>query len=190
MTTRIAGLVLAAGAGRRFGGPKALVELAGERLVDRAVRVLHEGGCEPVYVVAGAVALNVAGATVVENPDWSSGMGSSLRTGLAALPDDVESVVIALVDQPRIGAEVVRRLVAAASGGDEVVVATYAGQRRNPVLLSRQWWEHAAAMAADDAGARAFLDARPDLVATVECGDIADPRDVDRVEDLERLDRD
>ena len=83
----VAGLVLAAGAGRRFGGPKALVELDGERLVDRMVRVLRAGGCQPLVVVAGAVPLAVSGATVVDNPDWRTGMGSSLRSGLAALPD-------------------------------------------------------------------------------------------------------
>ena len=82
----IAGIVLAAGAGRRFGGPKALVEVDGERLVDRAVRVLREAGVTSTYVVQGAAPLTVAGAEVVDNPDWGAGMGSSLRAGLAALP--------------------------------------------------------------------------------------------------------
>ena len=81
----IGGLVLAAGAGRRFGGPKALVEVAGERWVDRAARVLREGGAEPIVVVVGAAPVEVPGAdSVVANPAWAEGMGSSLRAGLAA----------------------------------------------------------------------------------------------------------
>ena len=90
----VAGLVLAAGEGRRFGGPKAVVELDGERLVDRAVRILTEGGCSPVVVVSGAVPLTVADVDVVPNPLWPSGMGSSLRVGLAAVTDTPTSAVV------------------------------------------------------------------------------------------------
>ena len=83
----VAGVLLAAGEGSRFGGPKAVAELDGERLVDRAVRVLRLGGCDPVVVVLGAAVVEVPGADlVVVNPDWATGMGSSLRAGLAALP--------------------------------------------------------------------------------------------------------
>lgn len=187
MTLTVAGLVLAAGAGRRFGQPKAVVELAGERLVDRAVRVLREGGCDAVYVVAGAIALDVPGATVVDNPQWETGMASSLRAGLAALPPGVDAVVISLVDQPGIGPEVVRRLITAASDGAQVAVAAYDGLRRNPVLLTARWWTDAAELATRDIGARAFLDARPDLVSIVESADVGDPRDVDRPDDLARV---
>src|SRR5437667_3809066 len=104
----VAGLLLAAGEGRRLGRPKALVELDGERLVDRGVRLLRSAGCRPVLVVAGAAAIEVIGAVVVPNPGWRSGMGSSLRTGLAALPPGCPGVVIALVDQPRVTPEAVR----------------------------------------------------------------------------------
>ena len=113
----VAGLVLAAGAGRRFGGPKALVELDGERLVDRMVRVLRAGGCQPLVVVAGAVPLAVSDATVVDNPDWRTGMGSSLRSGLAALPDQASAAVVVLVDTPWIGPDAVDRLVQAHATG-------------------------------------------------------------------------
>ena len=71
----VAGLVLAAGEGRRFGGPKALAVLDGERLVDRAVTLLARAGLTPVVVVSGAIELTVPGATVVPNPLWPSGMG-------------------------------------------------------------------------------------------------------------------
>ena len=91
MATRTAGLLLAAGAGRRYGMPKALVERDGRLLVERGLATLRTGGCDPVVVVLGAAAdevrahADLSGAYVVYNPDWADGMGSSLRTGLAAL---------------------------------------------------------------------------------------------------------
>ena len=178
----VAGLVLAAGAGRRFGQPKATVEVAGRRLVDRAVGTLRAGGCDPVYVVSGAVDLDVANARVVPNSDWPSGLGSSLRAGLAASEDD--AVVISLVDQPGIGTEVVRRLLAVWRDGASVAVATYDGYPRNPVLIAREHWPEVSRLAVGEVGARPFLAARPDLVWLVECGDVADPADIDVRADL------
>ncbi|PSL04017.1 nicotine blue oxidoreductase [Haloactinopolyspora alba] len=180
-----AGLVLAAGEGRRFGAPKATVELDGERLVDRAVRLLADGGCRPVVVVDGAVPLTVRGARVVHHEDWSSGMGSSLRAGLEALRAEATgAVVVVLVDQPWLGPESVRRLRAARAGGAFVAVATYGGQRGNPVLLAREVWDDVAALAQGDVGARAFMTARPELVTSVACDDTGRPDDVDVPEDL------
>ena len=88
MTT--AGLVLAAGEGKRFGGPKAPYVHNGQRLVDRAVQVLAEAGCDPVFVVLGAWLGEVPNATVLENQNWKSGMGSSLQVGLATLNGESE----------------------------------------------------------------------------------------------------
>ena len=182
--TRVAGLVLAAGQGSRLGGPKALVELNGERLADRAARVLREGGCEPVYVVSGAAPVDVAGATTVVNDEWATGMASSLRAGLAALSDTAEAVVISLVDQPGIGSDVVARLVRRLNEGHQLVVATYDGQPRNPVGVVRQLWAAASASAVGDEGLRPFIRDHPDQVEAVECADIADPTDIDTPEDL------
>jgi nicotine blue oxidoreductase len=180
----IAGLVLAAGEGRRFGGPKAIHALDGERLVDRAARVLREGGCDVLYVVSGAVSVEVPGATTVVNDEWQTGMASSLRAGLAAIPDRADAVVISLVDQPGIGADVVARLVRRLDEGHQLVVATYAGQPRNPVGVARPLWAAMSASAVGDEGARAFIRAHPDLVDAVECGDIADAADIDSRADL------
>jgi CTP:molybdopterin cytidylyltransferase MocA len=183
----VTGLVLAAGEGRRLGTPKSVVEIGGRRLVDRAVDVLHEAGLTDVVVVAGAQALDVPGARVVDNPEWSRGMGSSLRTGLAAVPADSVAVVVMLVDTPGLGPEVVRRLVAAHAEGAPVVVATYDGSPRNPVLLAREHWAEVGRLAVGDLGARAFLSAYPDLVRYVECADVGDPSDLDTAEDLHRF---
>jgi CTP:molybdopterin cytidylyltransferase MocA len=185
--TTIVGLVLAAGSGSRLGRPKALVELHGERLVDRAVRTLRTGGCAAVTVVLGAADVDVPEATVARNPDWATGMGSSLRVGLAALPDDADAVVISLVDQPLIGPDVVARLIAAYADGATVAVATYAGKRRNPALFARSTWSDAAASAVGDQGARAYFAAHPETVTAVPCDDLGDPVDIDTPADLQRF---
>ena len=78
-------MLLAAGAGRRLGRPKALVEVGGARLVDHGVRVLADGGADPVVVVTGAAPVTVPGVIMAVNPDWASGMGSSLAAGLRAV---------------------------------------------------------------------------------------------------------
>ena len=183
----VAGLLLAAGAGRRMGGPKALVELDGEALVQRGIRLLRDGGCAPVVVVLGAAADEVRplcdGAQVVVAPDWDSGMAASLRAGLAAL--DGEACVVALVDQPGVTPEVVHRLRSAHEAGAPAAVASYDGHPRNPVLLDRSVWSAVAATATGDEGARGWLRAHPGLVVEVDCSDAGSPRDLDTPQDLD-----
>ena len=184
-----AGVLLAAGSGSRLGQPKALVELGGSRLVDRGIGLLQVGGAGPLVVVTGAVPLTLPGVITVHNPDWASGMGSSLAVGLRAVPDGCAAAVVALVDQPLIGAAAVRRLIAAHAAGATVAVAAYHGQPRNPVLLARPHWPEVISLAAGDVGARPFLRAHPDLVTLVECADTGQPDDLDTPADLARLTR-
>ncbi len=183
----VAGLLLAAGSGSRLGQPKALVELGGKTLAERGVDLLRAGGTEPIVVVTGAVPVSLPGVVTVHNPDWRTGMGSSLRVGLATLPADREAVVIALVDQPLIGAATIPRLIAAFEGGAELAVACYAGQRRNPVLIGRSYWAEVAATAEADQGARGFLRSHQGLLTLVECGDIGSADDLDTAADLQRI---
>jgi CTP:molybdopterin cytidylyltransferase MocA len=187
MEAHVAGILLAAGSGSRLGQPKALVDIGGQPLVTRGVTLLREGGASPVIVVTGATAVDLTGVVTVHNPHWATGMGSSLAAGLATAPDECAAAVVALVDQPLVGAEAVRRLIAAFRGGASVAVAAYGGRPRNPVLLGREHWAEVTALAAGDAGARAFLRARPDLVTLVECGDTGRPDDIDTTEDLARI---
>ena len=186
MITRVAGILLAAGDGSRLGQPKATVELAGSTLAERGVALLRDGGADPVIVVTGAIPVELPGVVSVHNPDWMSGMGSSLATGLRALEGGAAAAVIALADQPLIGAEAVRRLIAAHAAGATVAVAAYDGKPRNPVLIDRVHWPAVIELATGDAGARPFLRANPGLVTLVECGDTGSPVDIDTPEDLAR----
>ena len=190
MTT--AGLLLAAGAGRRMGGPKALVELDGEPLVRRGIRLLADGGCAPVLVVVGAAADRVRplceGAVVVEAEQWETGMAASLRAGLTAVSGTAaDACVVALVDQPLVTAAAVERLRAAHDAGAAAAVATYDGRPRNPVLLDRATWAGVAATALGDEGARGWLRAHRDEVVHVDCSDAGSADDLDTPEDLSAL---
>ncbi|GAA3724785.1 nucleotidyltransferase family protein [Streptomyces tremellae] len=190
----VAGLLLAAGGGRRLGGrPKALLPHRGRPLVEHAVRVLREGGCGPVHVVLGAAAgqvreqADLPGCTVVDNPGWEQGMGSSLRAGLASL-DGPGAALVLLVDQPGIGARAVARVLAEYDGSRAALAAAaYGGRRGHPVLLGADRWAEVARDAVGDRGARAYLRAHEEEITLVECGDVAEPYDIDTPEDLSRL---
>jgi len=175
MTKPPVGLVLAAGEGKRFGGPKAPYEFEGERLVDRAVRTLREGGCEPVIVVLGAWLGHVPNAEMVINFDWSTGMGSSLRVGLQALElTDADRAIVTLVDLPGLTSSAVARIADATTS---LAAASYNGVRAHPVLLGREHWQPLAESVTGDQGARDYLAAHE--VELIEVADIASGDDLD-----------
>ena len=200
-------MLLAAGEGSRFGRPKALVELDGQTLAERGVIMLRAGGADPVLIVTGAARVELGPdhqVRTVYNGEWRTGMGSSLRAALRALTEadgapgdaavlppevgpEVGAVVVALADQPLVGAAAVARLIAAYRAGASVAVAAYDGQPRNPVLLAREHWPEVIATATGDQGARAFLRSRPDLITLVECGDTGRPDDIDTPADLDGI---
>lgn len=183
---RVAGLLLAAGAGRRFGTPKALVSLDGKLFVDSAAELLKAAGCEPVVVVLGAKAGEVRakasldGVTVVDNPHWDTGMGSSLQTGLHAV-GIVDAVVVLPVDTPGVTTAALHRLIALAEP-QVLARAVYHGEIGHPVLIGSDHFAGVMASAAGDQGARDYLKAG--TVRHVECADVADGADVDHPEDL------
>ncbi|MDZ8276440.1 nucleotidyltransferase family protein [Microbacterium aquimaris] len=185
----IVGLVLAAGAGTRFGGPKGLArDAAGTPWVERAVDTLRRGGCGRVLVAVGArgdevAALVPPGAEVVEAAGWADGLSATLRAGLATAvpsgPVRPAAVVILPVDVPDAPPSAVRRVVAAADAdlSTALVQATYDGAPGHPVLIGA---EHAPALAesvAGDDGARLYL--RTHGVIRVECGDLWSGADID-----------
>lgn len=192
------GLVLAAGAGRRMGGPKALVRLTdgGPTLVETAVARVVEGGCDRVVVVVGAAGdlaaavLQGSGARVVHADDWDEGMGASLRAGLAHLEQgDDDLALVTLVDLPDVTSDVVRRVLTTAEGEGRAALtrAAYGGVPGHPVAIGRDHWAGVIATARGDRGARDHLGATPHHL--VECGDLATGRDLDTAGDLDDLQR-
>ncbi|MGW4546360.1 nucleotidyltransferase family protein [Streptomyces violaceorubidus] len=192
---RVAGLLLAAGGGRRLGGrPKALLEHRGHPLVEHAVGALRAAGCARVHVVLGARAEDVRaraaldGCVLVDNPDWERGMGSSLRAGLDSLAGTgTRAALVCLVDQPGIGTQALARVRAGYRDETSLVSAAYAGVRGHPVLLGAAHWAGIAATATGDRGARAYLGEHEAEIALVECGDVARPYDIDTEADLVHL---
>ncbi|MFI7599338.1 NTP transferase domain-containing protein [Actinoplanes sp. NPDC049681] len=179
----IAGLVLAAGAGRRYGMPKALVSWQGSLLVEHVAAIPAAAGLSRTIVVVGAEAARVRaaapGLAYVENPAWATGMASSLRAGLAALDGTpATAAVILLVDMPGVTAAAVRRVAAFASPA-ALVMGGYAGRRSHPVLLGRDHWAGVAAAATGDRGARPYLREHAADVLVVPVEDVADDADLD-----------
>lgn len=194
MTGGVAGVLLAAGRGRRFGAPKALVEVGGRLLVERGATTLLAGGCRPVVVVVGAAAGTVrrrsdlAGVTVAVNGAWREGLGGSLRLGLAEADSAGAAAALVLpVDQPVVTPALVTRLIGAWRAGAPAVRAAFDGQGRTPVVLDRSLWPAVATSAVGDAGARGLFGARPELVTLVDCDDVGAACDVDTPADLEAI---
>lgn len=192
----VVGLLLAAGGGRRLGGrPKALLPHRGRPLVEHAVRSLHEGGCDRVHVVLGAAADEVRARAVlpdcvlVDNPEWTGGMGSSLRAGLASVQEAsaYRAALVMLVDQPGIGPAAVARVRSAYRSPDTLAAASYGGERGHPVLFGAGHWTGIAADATGDQGARGYLRSHARDIVLVECGDVAEAYDIDTEEDLSHL---
>ncbi len=159
------GVLLAAGAGTRYGSPKVLAHDGAWLRV--AVQALRDGGCDRVVVVLGAAETSVPdGATAVLAPDWQRGMSASFRAGLAAA-SNAEYAVVHVVDTPDVGPDVVRAVLdAAAETG--LSRAVFDGRPGHPVVLAGRHFDAAAASASGDFGARDFLRGRDDVVA-VEC---------------------
>lgn len=173
------GILLAAGAGRRMGTPKALV---GGWLAD-SVRVLRDGGCDPVLVVLGAEADRaralIPDEQVVVATDWAEGMAASLRAGLrAAGQTSAPSAVIHLVDLPDVTAAVVARLTAYDDRDPQVLArATFAGHPGHPVLIGRGHWTAVIDQLTGDRGARDYLDQHQ--AVGIDCSDLATGADRD-----------
>lgn len=184
----IAGVVLAAGAGRRFGRRKQLAELNGRPLLEHVLRATAAAPLDRVIVVLGADAQEVScrvalhGAEPVICDRWDAGMSASLRAGIDAA-GSAAALAIVLGDQPLISAEAIARVVTA-RGGAAAVRATYDGVPGHPVLLERELFLRARKLRGDT-GARALLAGVP--VREVACDDLGSADDVDTPEQLAQI---
>ncbi|HTQ19977.1 nucleotidyltransferase family protein [Mycobacterium sp.] len=177
MTGRIVGVLLAAGAGRRYGKPKVLVD----GWLDIAVRALHDGGCGDVVLVLGAADVAAPpGVTTVIAPDWDEGLSASVRTGLAQADRlTADYAVLHVIDTPDVGRAVVRRVIQRALvSGSGLARAYFDDRPGHPVVIARRHWPAVLAAMFGDTGAGAYLRSRTD-VDKVECGDLAGGRDID-----------
>lgn len=175
----IVGAVVAAGAGSRMGQPKGELVLDGLRLVDRAVAVLRDGGCDRVVAVVRA-GVGVPGAEVIENPRPERGLRASVDLAIAAA-GDCAAVMVLPVDMPGVSAAAVRAVTAGWRPG-RVAMAHYGGVAGHPVLMAPDLWRAALTSAGPDEGARRFLADHPHLVDLVPA--VGDPADLDTPTDL------
>lgn len=190
---RIVAVVLAAGEGRRVGGPKALLRIRGETFLARTVSALTRPGIAGVLAVLGCDARRVAGEAglpstveIVVNERWREGMLSSILAGLGAAERmKADAIMIHAVDHPFVESETVDAVAAALTAGARVAVPVFEGQRGHPAGFAHPAWE-ALRLAPRDRGARAVLAAHPDWVAHVPSGPGC-VEQVNTLEDLERL---
>ncbi len=183
----IGGIILAAGEGRRFGGPKQLAVLNGRPLIEHALAaMLAVPAIDPVVIVLGAhseriqAEADLRGAEIVVCERWADGQSASLQAGAAAL-GEVEAAVITLADQPFISPEAIAGVLDQ-RGRHLAVRATYDGTPGHPVLLERRLLDHVRELSGDS-GARDLL--LGDHVRVWECGRLCDPIDIDTPERLE-----
>lgn len=178
----VVGAVLAAGAGRRYGQPKILAEQG--LWLDNAVRALSAGGCGEVVVAMGAAIVTPpSGATAIVVEDWAVGLSASVRAVLCApvVREDPGGVVLHVVDMPDVTAAVVSRIVETAAGRPEKIVrAVYHGRPGHPVRLGADHLDGVLASLDGDVGAARYLRAHPEIVESVECGDLASGVDRDK----------
>jgi molybdenum cofactor cytidylyltransferase len=188
------GLILAAGASRRMGQPKQLLEVGGRPLLELVVAAACASHLDDVVVVLGAHAeeitagVDLSRARVVINPDHEQGMSTSLRAGIASLGAEVSRALILLGDQPDVSAELLDRLLDLQEGsGLPAAALSFGGLLHPPMVLARGWWAGLEALEGD-VGLRAVVRAHPELVAALPAEQPGGhPVDIDTPEDFERL---
>lgn len=183
----IAALVLAAGHSSRMGlENKLLIRINGQPMIARVTAQIAAAGLDPCIVVTGhdreAIRAALAGTTVTftHNPDYALGLSGSLRTGLKALPQNVDGVLVCLGDMPDVRAEHLQKLIAAFDPveGRAICVPAFQGNRGNPVLFGAQFFEEMMTVSGD-AGARHLIAKHSDLVCEVAMDDAAVLLDLD-----------
>jgi len=185
----IGGLVLAAGAGTRFGGRKQLAELDGRPLLEHALRAMSASPVGRVVVVLGALVEEVTATVDLHGAEpcacerWDEGQAASLACGLAELAD-CEAVVVTLGDQPRMSPDAIRRVIGARGDGAAAVRATYFGVPGHPVLLEHDLFDSFRDVTGDHGARNLLLSVQ---VREVPCDDLGGGEDVDTPAELDAL---
>ena len=192
--TSCAAIVLAAGASTRLGQPKQLLQIHGESLLHRTVRLAGETGCAPIFAVLGFEAdrmvreLGGLDVKVVNNPQWKAGMGSSLHCGMEALMQEnqlPEQVLLLLSDQPKLSGAILLALMRkSADMGSLIVASSYTGRLGVPAIFRKQQYSELLNVNGDK-GAREVIQRHLDQTASIDFPEGA--IDIDTVQDLELL---
>lgn len=188
----ICGIVLAAGESRRMGSQKLLLPFGGKTVIAHVVDELVRSALDAVYVVVGhegnriCKELSRRPAIIVTNPDYKLGMLSSVRSGLQALPQQCEKVLVALGDHPAITSELVKQMVQSSRTTDKgILVPLYRGKRGHPVLFSIRYRDEIMTCF-DSVGLRGLLQSHPDDIFELNTSTPAVLSDMDSPEDYRR----
>jgi molybdenum cofactor cytidylyltransferase len=172
-------LVLAAGESRRMGMPKPLLRFGDTTFLEQIIAVLRRSSVEAIMVVLGARAdlirgsIDLAGTNVVVNEDYRQGQLSSLIAGLKSVPAEADAIVLCLVDNPLISADVVNRLVDGfGKTGKQIVLPVFDGRRGHPALFARSLFDELVNAPMDE-GARHVLSSNEDKILEVDVLDRA-----------------
>lgn len=187
----IAAIILAAGQSLRMGCNKLLLKVGDKPLVRRVAENVLSSRANPVLVVAGYDSDNLKHAlagcviTTVQNPDFRSGLSSSIRAGVGALPDGSDGALIVLGDMPGVSSSLINCMIGAfpAERGNAICVAARDGTRGNPVLFGRCFFPDLLALTGDE-GAKRVIAANEGSVLTIEAHDDGPLLDIDTPEAL------
>jgi molybdenum cofactor cytidylyltransferase len=189
----VGAVVLAAGMSRRMGAPKQLLRIAGKALLEHVLANVRASEVQEIVLVLGAAAeelrrkISFDNLKVTVNPDYEQGMGTSLRTGLAALGPRVEGALVVLADQPFVQPRTLNRLITAREEtGAQITLPLYRGFRGNPALLDRSVFPEVMSLSGD-VGCRAIFGDHTERIQKVEVGDPGILLDMDTEDDLRRV---
>ena len=188
----IPAVVLAAGAGKRMGAVKPLLEIDGEPALARVIEAARGAGMKEIIVVLGHAAggikerLDLSGCRTVVNPDYSSGMASSLRAGIGALPPEARGFIVLHADMPYVSPKTIESVIAAGKAGARIAAPVYRGKRGFPVYIDRDCIAGLVETLLGEIGARDYIAAHPEELLEIPVDDPGAVTDLDTPEDLRK----
>ena len=189
MSKKVAGIILAAGGSSRFGSPKQLLPWRGTTVLDSVVESGRQAGLTPLVVVLGANSEQIeprlpGGCVVVINAEWSQGQSSSLRAGLAQLPEDIDGALLLLGDQPQINPHFCESIIIRGLETGKITIPYVNDRRANPVYFPKQALKRLAQVEGDRGGRAIFSEFQVELLPWL---DDCMAMDIDTPEDYEKL---